>query len=67
MSFGAKKTVADPEPEKTGLEDDQISNATESVPVPVFWGQRKIALRWISRVYNQKALEAPASRPGKKG
>lgn len=67
MSFGAKKIVADPEPENTGVEDEQASTASEAIPIPMLFGERIIAVRWMSRVYNQRAVEAPASRPGKKG
>ena len=54
------------EPETTGLEADSVSNAQEAVPVPLLFGERKIAVRWISRVYRQFAKEAPQERPGKK-
>lgn len=67
MSFVAKKTIADPETNPTAIEEEQLSNANESLPVPMVFGQRKVAVRWISRVYNQRAYEAPVSRPGKKG
>ena len=65
--FGRKSAVKDPEPTEIGLEDEQVSNAQESLPVPWVFGERRIAVRWISRVYNQRAEEAPISRPGKKG
>ncbi len=55
-----------PEPEPTGIEDETVSNSQEAVPVPIFAGERKIAIRWISRVYNQFTREAPIERPGKK-
>lgn len=67
MSFGAKKSVQDPEPENTGVEDEQFSTANEAIPIPMVFGERLVAVHWLSRVYNQRAVEAPASRPGKKG
>ena len=67
MSFGRKAAVQDPEPETTATEEEQISTAEESIPLPWLCGERKIAIRWISRIYNQRASEAPIARPGKKG
>jgi hypothetical protein len=67
MSFGKKGAQPAPQPEPTSLEDESISSSEEAVPVPWLAGERKISLKWISRVYNQRAQEAPVQRPGKKG
>lgn len=40
-------------------EDAQMSSASEAVPVPMLIGTRKIAVIWVSRVLNQRAVEAP--------
>lgn len=64
MSFGNHKPP--PEPDTAGIEEEQVSSSQESVPVPFVAGTRKIAVKWISRVYNQKSKPAPAERPGKK-
>lgn len=65
MSWGKTPSVPK-QPDRAGLEEDQVSNSQEAVPVPYLAGERKVALRWISRVYNQRAKEAPIERPGKK-
>ena len=60
-----KKHIDEPEPDEI-VEDDSYSNSQESVPVPWLCGERKVALRWICRVYNQRAKRAPSTRPAKK-
>jgi hypothetical protein len=62
--MGASKRFT-PAAEETAVEDDQFSTSQESVPVPLFAGERKIAVKWISPVYGQRAVEA-ADRPAKK-
>ena len=64
--FGGNSNKPDVAPEETGIEDEQVSNSLESVPVPWFCGTRLIAVTWISPVYNQRAEEAPESLPAKK-
>ncbi len=54
------------DPEPTGVEETEVARVTESVPVPWIVGTRKVAVTWISRVYNIRAKTAPQSRPGKK-
>lgn len=66
MGFGNTPQAPDPAPSTTGIEDDTVANAQEAVPVPMLFGERKTALKWISRVYNQRAQEAPLTKPGKK-
>jgi hypothetical protein len=53
-------------PKAIPVDDEQISTAPQAVPVPYVAGTRKIALRWISRTYNQRAVEATQDRPEKK-
>ncbi len=43
----------------TTIEDETLSTSQESVPVPWLAGERKIAVNWITRVYNQRAQETP--------
>lgn len=64
--FGIKENKSDAVPEETGVEDEQISNSLESIPVAWFCGTRLLALSWIGPVYNQRAVEAPEALPGKK-
>ena len=66
MSFGGKKHTPAPERKDVSFEEEQLSTSQEGIPVPVLIGTRKIAVRWISRVYNQKSKEAPGARPSKK-
>lgn len=63
MSKGHKPPA---EPEPTGIEEEQVSTSQEAVPLPVLMGERKVAVRWISRVYKQFSKPAPVERPGKK-
>ena len=67
MSFG-KGAGAQPDTQQTdtGLQDEQVSNSQESVAVPVLYGEQRIAVKWISRIYNQRAVEAPLTTPAKK-
>lgn len=57
MSFGKRESTPDPKPKVTGLEEETLSNNQESVPVPVLCGTRKITARWISPIYNQRAVQ----------
>jgi len=66
MGWGRKRNADIAESTPTGAEDEQFSTAQESTPVPWLAGERKVALRWITRVYNQRAEAAPVARPGKK-
>ena len=55
------------EPEPTGIDNEEMSNSQEGTPVPFIAGERRLAIKWISRIYNSVAKEAPAQRPsGKK-
>jgi hypothetical protein len=65
MGWGRKKNTTE-EPDPTGLDDQQLSTSQEAVPLPWLAGERKIAVKWISRIYNQFAREAPVERGSKK-
>lgn len=56
---------ASPETDPINVEDEGMGTAQEAVPVPLFWGMRKIAVRFISEIIAQEAVEAQ-DRPGKK-
>jgi hypothetical protein len=60
--------IGDPPPrlELAGVDDNSTATAQEAVPLPHFAGQRAGVLRWISPIYNQRAVEAPQARPAKK-
>lgn len=57
MSFGRKEHTPPPEPEAGGIEDETLTSTQESVPVPVLCGTRKVAFRWLSPIYNQRAVQ----------
>jgi len=65
LMLGKRKQQADTSPEV--LEEDQYATADETRTLPTFAGERRIAIVWVSPVYDQFSTEAPASRPGKKG
>ena len=52
------------EPDPANLDQSELVSNQEAVPVPWFCGERKIALTWISPIYNQFTTDAPAE--GKK-
>lgn len=60
-----KGIKTDPETDALNVEDEGMSSAQEAVPVPLFWGKRKIALRFITDIVSQEAVEAEG-RAGKK-
>lgn len=49
-----------------GAEYPDISKATKVEPVPVFAGERKIAVQWMTGNYRIYTELAPNPRPGKK-
>lgn len=55
-----------PKPDKTGLEEQTLSTAQEAKPLPLLFGTRKVALTWITPVYDQFVKDAPVKMPGKK-
>jgi len=60
-----KSMGVDPDTDPFNVEDEGVATAQEAVPVPLFWGKRKIALRFISDIVAQEAVEAEG-RAGKK-
>jgi hypothetical protein len=66
MSWGGNNSQKTPEVDKGSISDEQISTSQEAVPVPYIAGERKVAARWISNIYNQKTVEVKANS-GKKG
>ncbi|MFA5265799.1 MAG: hypothetical protein WC378_18420 [Opitutaceae bacterium] len=52
--------------EETALEDESLATAQEAIPVPLFAGEVKVAGRFWSPIYGQRAKQAPDTRPGKK-
>jgi hypothetical protein len=65
MGKGAPR-IPDPDPNLGNVDSGQLSSNQQAVAVPWGCGEFKVALKWISPVYNQFTREAPAERPGKK-
>lgn len=63
---GAERYV--PDPANDPANTDQNDYATNQVATVIPWmrGERLVAVRWISPIYNQFTKPAPAERPGKK-
>ena len=64
MSF--RTHVPLPETPNVPVMPEQLSSNQQTVPAPLWWGRRKIALRWISAPTNQIAIQAPDTTPTKK-
>lgn len=63
---GGGTNLPDPDLNMANSEAEEYSTNQEASVVPWFCGEQKIALRWVSPVYNQFTKEAPVERPGKK-
>ena len=55
-----------PQPKPFGIQDQQTATNQQGQPVAYFAGTRKIAVTWISGIYNLRAAEAPNQIPTKK-
>ena len=66
MSAKGGANKVDPEPDPSNIDQRELSTNQEATALPMFAGEAKIALRWISPIMGQYAKEAPAERPGKK-
>lgn len=62
---GASNIKPDPELEIANNNPDDYSTNQEATVMPWFSGEQKIAVRWISPVYEQQT-KAVTDRPGKK-
>lgn len=62
---GASNIKPDPEIEIANNNPDDYSTNQEATVLTWFVGEQKIAVRWISPVYEQET-KAVATRPGKK-
>jgi hypothetical protein len=40
------------------IQPEQLSSNQQTVPVPMWWGRRKVAMRWITPAMNQKSVQA---------
>lgn len=65
MKGGSIKPT-DPSLDTGNTAPDEVATNQEAAVLPWGVGETKVAVRWISPVYNQFTREAPAERPGKK-
>ncbi len=45
-------TPAQPNPDPANLSHAELVSNQDATVVPVFWGQRKLAVTWVTPVYN---------------
>ena len=55
-----------PKAQPFGIQDQMTSNSQQAVPVAYIAGTRKIAVKWITPIYNLRSAPAPNQIPGKK-
>ena len=58
--------LSDPDLELGNLEPEEMSTNQQTIVLPVFAGEAKFALKWLSDPFNQFVRDAPMKRPGKK-
>ena len=63
---GGSMPKPDAEQDMANTAPEDYSTNEEAVVLPWLAGEQKVAVRWISPVYNQFTREAPVERPGKK-
>jgi hypothetical protein len=54
------------EPDTGDANADNVAATNAAAPVRYLAGTRKLAVTWIGRVYNIRAVPAPNERPAKK-
>lgn len=64
MAFNTKTPTPTTAP--VPVQPEGLATNQRAVPVPWWWGQRKIAARWITGVKNQIAIEATGTNVNKK-
>jgi hypothetical protein len=62
--FGGN-TSQPPTAKPFGVQDQMTSNQQQAVPVAYIAGTRKLAVKWLTPIYNLRSAPAPA-RTGKK-
>ena len=63
---GGSGIKPDPALDEGNVNGEDVSTNQEATVLPWCAGEQKIAVHWISPVYNQFTKEAPNERPGKK-
>ena len=64
MKGGADTNKPQPEPDPANLSQAELASNQEATAVPWFCGERKIAVTWVTPIYNMFAKDGPAA--GKK-
>ena len=59
-------TKTPPKAQPFGVQDQQTSNVQQALPVAYIAGTRKIAVKWITPMYNLRTAPAPNTIPTKK-
>ena len=54
------------DPTVGNVDENDVSTNEEATSIPWFAGEQKIAVRWITPIYNPYYKDAPQTRPGKK-
>jgi len=61
---GGQPQKREPEPDLANLSQAEIVSSQEATVLPWFVGERKIALAWITPVYNPFARDIPGGGKG---
>lgn len=63
MSMGSPTP---PKAQPFGVQDQMTSNQQQATPVAYIAGTRKIAVKWMTPIYNLRSAPAPNQTGGKK-
>ena len=55
-----------PKAQPFGVQDQMTANQQQALPVAYIAGTRKIAVKWMTPIYNLRSAPAPNTSPGKK-
>ena len=66
MTSKARDFTPSVEPDLADQNPDNTAATNTAAPVRYIAGTRKLAVTWVSRIYNLRAVPAPADRPAKK-
>jgi hypothetical protein len=55
-----------PKAQPFGIQDQMTSNQQQAVPVALIAGTRKIAIKWLTPIYNIRSAPAPSRTTSKK-
>ena len=55
-----------PKAQPFGVQDQMTSNNQQALPVAYVAGTRKVAVKWLTPIYNLRSAPAPNQQGGKK-